>query len=127
MICKPLQFLPLVLAVLAVAAGGVAAADERVSVGALLPLTGKQAALGNRTLDGIIAGLGLFDGKRPAVSALRIENYGDNPADAARAVEKLAAEPGLMAILGPPETAAAREAARAAQAARIPLLVLGPV
>ena len=127
MIRKPLQFLPLVLAVLAVAAGGVAAAEERVSVGALLPLTGKQAALGNRTLDGIIAGLGLFDGKRPAVSALRIENYGDNPADAARAVEKLAAEPGLMAILGPPETDAAREAAKAAQAARIPLLVLGPV
>ncbi len=124
---KALQLLSLVLAVLALAAEGVSAADERVSVGALLPLTGKQAALGSRTLDGLIAGLGLFDGRRPVVFVLRIEDYGSNPADAARAVEKLAAEPGLMAILGPPEPDAAREAARAAQAARIPLFVLGPV
>ncbi len=124
---KPLQRFSLVLAILLLAAGNLAAADERIAVGAVLPLTGKQAALGNRTLDGIIAGLGLFDGKKPAAAVLRVENYGGSPADAARAVEKLAAEPGLMAILGPPETDAAREAARAAQAVQVPLLVLGPV
>ncbi len=44
--------------------GPAAAVEERPVIGALLPLTGKQAALGNRILDGIIAGLGLFDRKQ---------------------------------------------------------------
>jgi ABC-type branched-subunit amino acid transport system substrate-binding protein len=127
MIRKPLQLFSLVLAILALAAGHLAAADERMAVGALLPLTGKQSALGSQTLDGIIAGLGFFDGKRVLSAVLRIEDYGSNPAAAARAVEKLAAEARVMAIIGPPDVDAAREAARAAQAARIPLLVLGPV
>lgn len=124
---KPFHLFSLALAIVALASGNVAMADERVSVGALLPLTGKQATLGNRALDGIIEGLWLFDGKRKVAAVLRIENYGGNPADAARAVERLASEPGLMAIIGPPETEAAREAAKAARAAQIPLLVLGPV
>ena len=127
MTIRPLHILSLAAAVVALASGIAPAAEERIGVGAVLPLTGKQAAPGSRTLDGIIAGLGLFDGGRPISFTLRIEDYGGNPSDAARAVEKLAAEPGLMAILGPPEPDAAREAARAAQAARIPLLVLGPV
>jgi len=95
-------------------------------IGALLPLTGRQAAPGNRALDGILAGLDLFDGNR-ALAVLRIEDYEGRPEEAARAVERLAAEPGVMAIIGPPEADAARAAAEAAQAAQIPLLVLGPV
>jgi len=124
---KPLQMFLLALAVSIAAAGIAAAADERAAVGAVLPLTGKQAALGNRALDGIIAGLGLFDGKRGMPVTLRIEDYGGDPAAAAQAVERLAAGPAVMAVIGPPEADAAREAARAAQAAQIPLLVLGPV
>ncbi len=124
---KPLQIFLLALAISIAAAGSAAAADERAAVGALLPLTGKQAALGNRALDGIIAGLGLFDGRGGMPVTLRIEDYGDDPAAAARAVERLAAVPAVMAVVGPPEADAAREAARAAQAAQIPLLVLGPV
>ncbi|NPV05902.1 MAG: penicillin-binding protein activator [Syntrophaceae bacterium] len=124
---NPLQIFLLALAISIPAAGTAAAVDERAAVGAVLPLTGKPAALGNRSLDGIIAGLGLFDGKRGVPVTLRIENYGDDPAAAARAVERLAAVPAVMAVIGPPETEAARQAARAAQAAQIPLLVLGPV
>jgi len=124
---KPLQILLLALAISISAAGTAAEADERAAVGAVLPLTGRQAALGNRALDGIIAGLGLFDGKRGTPVSLRIEDYGDDPAAAARAVERLAAGPAVMAVIGPPEAGAAREAARAAQTAQIPLLVLGPV
>ncbi len=104
-----------------------AADGEPPAIGALLPLTGKQAALGNRVLDGIIAGLGLFDRKRAAPVALYIENYGSDPAGAARAVEKLSGENRVMAIVGPPEFDAAREAAKAAQAAQVPLLALSPI
>ncbi|MBK7550334.1 MAG: penicillin-binding protein activator [Syntrophaceae bacterium] len=74
----------------------------------------------------MLAGLDLFDGNR-ALAVLRIEDYEGRPEEAARAVERLAAEPGVMAIIGPPEADAARAAAEAAQAAQIPLLVLGPV
>ncbi len=121
------HILSLAAAVFVLASGIAAAADERIAVGAVLPLTGKQAGQGNRTLDGVIAGLGLFDGRRAQPVTLRIENYGADPAAAARAVEKLASEPGVIAVVGPPENEAARQAAKAAQAAQIPLLVPGPV
>ncbi len=123
----PLQTFLLALAISISAAGMAAAAGEPVAVGALLPLTGKQAALGNRILDGVIAGLGLFDRKRTAPVALRIEDYGSDPAAAGRAVEKLSGTNRVLAIIGPPEFEAAREAARAAQAAQVPLLALSPV
>lgn len=105
----------------------VAPGGEPPVIGALLPLTGKQAALGNRVLDGVIAGLGLFDRKRTAPVALQIEDYGSDPAAAGRAVEKLSGTNRVLAIIGPPEFEAAREAARAAQAAQVPLLALSPV
>ena len=124
---KPLQFVSLAAAILLLVAGIAAAAGERPVIGALLPLTGKQAALGNRVLDGLIAGLGLFDGKRAAPVALQIENYGSDPAAVSRFVAKLAGEPRVMAIIGPPEFDAAREAAKAAQSAQVPLLALSPV
>lgn len=124
---KPLQLIPLAAAILLLVAGITAAAEERPVIGALLPLTGKQAALGNRVLDGLIAGVGLFDGKRAAPVALQIENYGSDPAAVGRFVAKLAGEPRVLAIIGPPEYEAAREAAKAAQSAQVPLLALSPV
>jgi len=130
MMKAPRQILSLATAILLLVAGIVApalAAEERPVIGALLPLTGKQAALGNRVLEGLIAGIGLFDGKRAAPVALQIENYGSDPAAISRSVAKLAGEPRVMAIIGPPEFEAAREAAKAAQSAQVPLLALSPV
>jgi ABC-type branched-subunit amino acid transport system substrate-binding protein len=130
MMRQPLQLLSLAAAILILAAGAASAApaaEERPVIGALLPLTGKQAALGNRVLDGLIAGLGLFDRRRAAPVELRIENYGSDPAAVNRAVAKLAGEPRVLAIIGPPEFEAAREAAKAAQSAQVPLLALSPV
>ena len=86
MMKAPRQILSLATAILLLVAGIAAAAEERPVIGALLPLTGKQAALGNRILDGLIAGIGLFDGKRAAPVALQIENYGSDPAAAGRSV-----------------------------------------
>jgi ABC-type branched-subunit amino acid transport system substrate-binding protein len=83
--------------------------------------------LGNRTLDGIIAGLGLFDRKQAVPVELYIENYGSDPAAVSRAVAKLAEEYRVLAIIGPPEADAAREAAKAAQSMQVPLLALSPV
>jgi len=124
---KPLQLISLAAAILLLVAGIATAAEERPVIGALLPLTGKQAALGNRVLDGLIAGLDLFDRRRAAPVELRIENYGSDPAAVNRAVARLADEVRVLAIIGPPEFEAAREAAKAAQSAQVPLLALSPV
>jgi len=127
MMKAPRQILSLAAAILLLAAGIAAAAEERPVIGALLPLTGRQAALGNRVLDGLIAGFGLFDRRQAAPVALQIESYGSDPAAVGRAVAKLAGEPRVLAIIGPPEFEAAREAARAAQSAQVPLIALSPV
>lgn len=103
------------------------AGEQEALIGALLPLSGKQAALGNRVLDGIIAGLELFNWKRDAPIALQIENYGSDPSAVSRSVSKLAGMRNVTAIIGPPEIEAAREAAKAAQAAQVPLLALCPI
>jgi len=124
---KAFQILSLAAAILILVAGIAAAAEERPVIGALLPLSGKQAAMGNRVLDGLIAGLGLFDKRRASPVDLRIENYGSDPAAVNRAVAKLADEVRVLAIIGPPEFEAAREAAKAAQSAQVPLLALSPV
>ena len=97
MIRKRIQFLSVVAATLFLLAGSTPAAmaaEERPAIGALLPLTGKQSVLGNRTLDGIIAGLGLFDKRASVPIELHVENYGSDPAAVSRAVTKLADEIG---------------------------------
>src|SRR5512137_124520 len=127
MMKKTFQILSLAAAILLFVAGIATAAEERPVIGALLPLTGKQAAMGNRVLDGLIAGLGLFDRRRASPVDLRIENYGSDPAAVSRAVAKLVDEVHVLAIIGPPEFEAAREAAKAAQSAQVPLLALSPV
>lgn len=127
MMKAPRQILSLAAAILLFAAGLASAAEERPVIGALLPLTGRQAALGNRVLDGLIAGFGLFDRRQAAPVVLQIESYGSDPAAIRRAVAKLAGEPRVLAIIGPPEFEAAREAAKAAQSAQVPLLALSPV
>ena len=130
MMKAPLQILSLVTALLLLVAGiatPAIAAKERLLIGALLPQTGKQAAVGSRTLDGIIAGLGLFDRKQAVPVELYIENYGSDPAAVSRAVTKLAEEYRVLAIIGPPEVDAAKEAAKAAQSLQVPLLALCPI
>ena len=130
MIKARLQILSLAAAGMVLVAGisvPAMAVEERPVIGALLPLTGKLAPLGNRALDGIIAGLGLFDRKQAAQVELRIENYGSDPAAVSRAVAKLAEEYRVLAIIGPPDPDAAKEAAKAAQSAQLPLLALCPV
>ncbi len=127
MIRKSLQLFFLVPVILILTVGSSISAEERSVVGAILPLTGKQAALGNRSLDGIIAGLGLFDRRSTPAIELLIENYGSDPAAAGRAVTKLAGESRILAIIGPPEIEAARAAAKSAQSAQVPLLALCPV
>jgi branched-chain amino acid transport system substrate-binding protein len=130
MMKAPLQILSLAVALLLLVAGIVTpalAAEERLLIGALLPLTGKQAAAGNRALDGIIAGLGLFDRKQAVPVELYIENYGSDPAAVSLAVTKLAEAYRVLAIIGPPDPDAAKEAAKAAQSLQVPLLALCPV
>jgi branched-chain amino acid transport system substrate-binding protein len=127
---KRVQFVSLAAAMLFFLAGIAApamAVEERPVIGALLPLTGKQAAIGNRVLDGIIAGLGLFDKTRAVAIELYIENYGSDPAAVSRAVAKLAEEHRVLAVIGPPDIDAAKAAAGAAQSLQVPLIALCPL
>jgi ABC-type branched-subunit amino acid transport system substrate-binding protein/outer membrane protein assembly factor BamD (BamD/ComL family) len=94
------------------------------TLGLVLPLTGKFAPFGEQALSGVLLGIGFFDapGERPI--RVRIEDTQGSPAVAAAAVERLAADPDVIAILGPLLSATAQTAADAAEKAGVPIVVM---
>lgn len=100
-------------------------AVEPRAVGVILPLSGNLAAHGRRVLAAIELGLGLFsDGDRALT--LYIEDSEGDPRRTAEAVNRLAKERKVIAILGPLEAATSLAAARAAQENKLPLVCLSP-
>jgi ABC-type branched-subunit amino acid transport system substrate-binding protein len=97
-----------------------------VTLGVALPLSGAAAAFGEEALQGILLAAGAFDpapypraGPRVVIRDTRGE-----PEAAAAAVRSLAAEPGLLAVLGPLLPDEAEAAAAAAQEEGVPLIAL---
>lgn len=72
---------------------------EPDTVGAVLPLSGKAASYGYKTLRGIQLGLGLY-GPRPSRIKLAIIDSEGNPDSARRAVERLVTEDHVIALVG---------------------------
>lgn len=70
------------------------------AVGVLLPLSGRYQAFGESCLRGIRVGLGALEGKTPALRVVILDTRGE-PAQAAAAYQKLAADPSIVAVLGP--------------------------
>jgi branched-chain amino acid transport system substrate-binding protein len=88
---------------------------EPKTIGVVLPLSGKTAAIAQRTLRGIQLGLGL-DGSPNSSFRLAVLDSQGNPEVARRAVERLVTEDNVIAVIGGllSKTAAA-EAAQASE------------
>lgn len=98
-------------------------ADRQFTIGCVLPLSGKQAAAGNRILDSITLALGIFESDFSSPFRLLIEDGKGDPTTTGAAVARLSAMPDVLIIIGPPDAASAVEAAREGQRHKVPLLL----
>ncbi len=102
-------------------------ARARGTLGVVLPLTGPYAGFGEESLEGALLAAGTFpepDGSpRPKMRVL-VRDSGGDPAQTARAIRELAADPDVVAIIGPLVSAECEAAAEEAQALGVPLLAL---
>lgn len=72
--------------------------DSR-TIGAVLPLTGRHAAIAQRTLRGLQLGLGLYGANKSDLRLAVVDSEG-NPDGARRAVERLVVEDHVIAMVG---------------------------
>jgi branched-chain amino acid transport system substrate-binding protein len=70
------------------------------AVGVLLPLSGRYQSFGESCLRGIRLALGALEGRMPQTRTVILDSRGE-PAAAVDAFHKLAADPGVVAVLGP--------------------------
>jgi branched-chain amino acid transport system substrate-binding protein len=99
---------------------------ERV-IGCLLPLSGKERAIGERALRGALLAADLAGGALPSglPIELKVRDTGTDPVRAQAAVEELAGE-GVVALLGPPGKIESQLAAPKAESLGVPFLELSP-
>lgn len=97
---------------------------DRNAIGCILPLTGRYARYGNRSLEAIILATGILDPDKESPLKLFIEDSKSDPATARDAVVKLAKQDKVIGILGPLGNVAARKAATEAQKLSVPILTL---
>jgi branched-chain amino acid transport system substrate-binding protein len=103
------------------------AARTEGTLGVVLPLTGSLASFGAESLEGVLLAAGLFDALSPVRGGrvrLLVRDSGGGPAAAAAGVRELAADPDVVAIVGPLSGEAAEAAAPAAGQEGVPLLAL---
>ena len=107
---------------------GVCPAEEAPSavsyaVGCILPLSGRNAAYGNRALDAVLLAAGVFNASKKTQIRILIEDSQSESVIAGAAVGKLAGA-GVTSILGPLGSQEALEAAKEAQRLKVPILTL---
>jgi branched-chain amino acid transport system substrate-binding protein len=98
------------------------------TVGLVLPLSGRQRALGERALRGALLAADLMaPGNLPGgvPIELKVRDTGSDPAKAAAAVDELARD-GVAALVGSPDRVEAQSAVPRAEALGIPFLELAP-
>ena len=93
------------------------------TIGVVLPLSGKQAAAGNRALHGIQLGLGIFGRNRSNFRLAVVDSEG-NPDTGRRAVERLVNEDNVIAIIGGLLSKTATAEASKAQEIGVPMIVM---
>jgi branched-chain amino acid transport system substrate-binding protein len=96
---------------------------DPLSLGCILPLSGRFAAYGNRALETILLAAGLFDPQKKSPVKLVIEDSESRSEKARAAVSKLV-RAGVVAIIGPLGSDESQDAATEAQRWKIPLLTL---
>ena len=92
------------------------------TIGVVLPLSGKQAAIGYKALRGIQLGLGVF-GRSPQFKLAIVDSEG-NPDTARRAVERLVQEDNVIAMIGGLLSKTATTEAAKAQEFGVPMILL---
>ncbi|MGA2333152.1 MAG: penicillin-binding protein activator [Syntrophales bacterium] len=97
---------------------------DRYAIGCVLPLSGQNAAAGNRALDAIVLASGVFDPVVKTPIKLVIEDSQSRPETARAAVAKLATQDGVICILGPLGADESLDAAREAQRLKVPIISL---
>lgn len=105
--------------------GGVVGDVSGVAVGVILPLSGKNAVYGESVLHGIECAAGIYE---PCVGAsglrLVVRDGNSFPGGVPSAVEDLANDKDVIAIVGPLQSGQVVQAATAAQGRAIPLISL---
>ena len=97
-------------------------------IGLILPLSGPRAAAGQKTLQGIALAAEIFGPVKDAYPIeLCVRDSGEDPDQAARAVEELVYDEHVIAILGPLLRSAGEAAAAKAAELEVPLIVLAPM
>ncbi len=92
------------------------------TIGVILPLSGRQAAIGQKALRGIQLGLGVF-GKASGFRLAVIDSEG-NPDVARRAVDRLVQEDNVIALIGGLLAKTASAEAAKAQEYGVPMILL---
>jgi branched-chain amino acid transport system substrate-binding protein len=101
--------------------------ESVITVGVVLPLSGRFAKFGDESLNGILLAAGIFEANPPpGTSPLRllVRDSGAGTDAAAAAVTELAADPAVTAVIGPLLAEEAEVATAAADGAGLPLLTL---
>ena len=101
--------------------------SARGVLGVVLPLSGPFAGFGEQALHGVLLAAGVFpgaDGGAHPTVRVAVRDSGSDPERAAAAVRELAADPEVMAIVGPLVSATCESAAREAESLKVPLLAL---
>jgi len=94
------------------------------TIGVVLPLSGQLSRFGEESLQGILLAAGIFRGGNEGGVRILVRDSGSRAPNAALAVQELAADPSVVAVLGPLGAAEAEAAAAQAEAAGLPLLTL---
>lgn len=97
---------------------------EASTIGVILPLSGKYAPMGYKTLRGVQMGLGLFGKSRTSPMKLAIIDSEGNPDVARRGVERLVSEDHVIAIIGDIISKTAQAVASKSQELGVPCLTL---
>lgn len=98
---------------------------EPRTIGVVLPLTGKQSAIGYKALRGIQLGLGVYSAQsRPSGFRLAIVDSEGNPDMARHAVDRLVQEDNVIAIIGGVLSKTAASEALKAQEFGVPAIML---
>lgn len=98
-----------------------------IGIGVVLPLSGRFAKFGEESLGGVLLAAGVFEpSPPPGTSGVRlvVRDTGGGPDEAAAAIADLAADPEILAVVGPLLAEESESASAAAESAGLPLLTL---
>lgn len=98
---------------------------DGTAVGVLLPMKGKFAKFGARSLQGIQQAFNIFEMEKPdSKITLVIEDSGDEPEQAVRALNRLVSRHHVAAVIGPLLTKGIDQVTQRAQELKVPLISL---